>query len=234
MTTPDLAAQFTGNTTIPFERIAKFVRQVTHDVRNGLNAMDLQAAYLAEVVTEPDTAEEVKRLREQIQQSAKSLQHLSANFWLSPPSFIEYSAPIFVEDFRERLAKLCPDGNARLEWTVELPEQNIKIDIEQIFAALAELCKNAHQFADPKQKIAVRAFAEGGQFVIEWQQPLPAPVTDAENFGQEPFVSTRRGGYGLGLFRARMIVAAHGGEIHFSSESEAKSLTTRFSLPFAE
>jgi signal transduction histidine kinase len=234
MTTPDLAAQYTGNTTVPFERIAKFVRQITHDVRNGLNAMDLQAAYLTEVVTEPDAAEEVKRLREQIQQSARSLQQLSANFWLSPPSLIEYLAPIFVEDFRERLAKLCPEGASRVEWTVNLPERNINIDIELIFAALAELCKNANQFADPKQKIAARVFAEGGRFILEVQQTLPAPVTDAEDFGREPFVSTRRGGYGLGLFRARMIVVAHGGEIHFSAKPGETSLTTRVSLPFAE
>ena len=46
MTKSDAAVQFSADLKVPFERIAKFVRQVTHDVRNGLNAMDLQAAYV--------------------------------------------------------------------------------------------------------------------------------------------------------------------------------------------
>ena len=36
-------------TAIPLPRVVNFVRQITHDVRNGLNAIDLQAAFIAEI-----------------------------------------------------------------------------------------------------------------------------------------------------------------------------------------
>src|SRR5882672_5506961 len=94
---------------IPYPRIAAFVRQVTHDVRNNLNSLDLQAAYATELITDPEAAAEVKRLRAIIATSAKQLQALSANFQQVTPHPVTYQASILVEDFRERLEKTFPE-----------------------------------------------------------------------------------------------------------------------------
>ena len=53
-----------------------------------------------------------------------------------------------------------------------------------------------------------------------------------ETWGREPLVSTRRGGYGIGLFHARRLLAAHGGRsCEFSHDPAAAQLTTRIFLP---
>ena len=39
---------------VPFERVVSMVRHLTHDARNGLNSVDLQAAYVAELATDND------------------------------------------------------------------------------------------------------------------------------------------------------------------------------------
>jgi signal transduction histidine kinase len=238
MTAPDPTSQFTGNIKVPFERIAAFIRQVTHDVRNSLNAMDLQAAYILEIASDPEATEEISRMRAQITQSARSLQSLSANFWLPQPSMIPYQASIFMEDFRDRLAKVVPEKISRVEWTWKLSEENISVDLEMLFTALAELFKNAFHFGDPAGAIHATASADGGRFSLEITESLKElptlagkPVVALEHWGEEPFVSTRRGGYGLGLFRTRMVLAAHRGDLRFTFDSGRALLATRVTLP---
>src|SRR5437870_530629 len=44
--------------------MVKFVRQLSHDIRNNLNAVELQSAYLAELAEETEMKNEIQRLRE--------------------------------------------------------------------------------------------------------------------------------------------------------------------------
>ena len=95
------ASSSAGTISVPLPRVAGFIRQVTHDVRNGLNSMDLQAAYLAELITQPEAVEELRRLRGLIHSTARQLQSVSANFWTATPSFVTYSARILIEDLQD-------------------------------------------------------------------------------------------------------------------------------------
>src|SRR4051812_10291660 len=106
--------------TVPFSRVSSFIRQVTHDVRNNLNSIDLQAAYLAELVTDAETLAEVRRIRALIQTSARHLQALSANFQAPSPNMVAYTARILIEDLRDRLTKIFPETATDVTWTVDL------------------------------------------------------------------------------------------------------------------
>ena len=218
---------------VPLSRVATFIRQVTHDVRNDLNSMDLQAAYAVELNTDPEAIEEVRRIRQLIQQAAKRLQALSANFQLNQPNLVTYSAKIFVEDLRDRLTKIFPEQMPAVEWTVSLGEEMIAIDIEMIFGAIAEVFRNAFQFREAGQPITASVSSANGRMVLEVQEGKTTVPSDPATWGNEPLVSTRRGGYGLGLFRARRIFGVHGGEITASHDSASARLTTRVSLPLA-
>jgi signal transduction histidine kinase len=218
---------------IPYTRIAAFVRQVTHDVRNNLNSLDLQAAYATELITDPEAAAEVKRLRGIIQTSAKQLQALSANFQNSTPHPVTYQADILIEDLRERLAKAFPETAADVTWTIELAVEQVEVDVEMFFGAMLELIRNAFQFRGNGAKVEVSVGAEEGEFVIEICEKTPAPATPPEHWGEEPFVSSRRSGYGLGLFRVRRSVAAHHGTLSFVYDSSRAQLKSRVALPLA-
>ena len=220
---------------IPYPRIAAFVRQVTHDVRNNLNSLDLQAAYATELITDPEAAAEVKRLRAIIQTSARQLQALSANFQSSTPHLISYEASILIEDLRERLDKTFPepDGAQQVKWHVELGNEQVEIDVEMFFSALTELFRNAFQFRGNGGEIDVYVGTEQGQFFLEICEKKPAPPTSPEHWGEEPFVSGRRSGYGLGLFRVRRSVSAHQGNLSFSYDSSRTLLKSRVTLPLA-
>lgn len=218
---------------IPFSRVGSFIRQVTHDVRNNLNGMDLQAAYAVELITDPEANEEVRRVRQMIQQAAKQLQALSSYFQLPQPNLVSYSANIFVEDLRDRLTKIFPEQMPSVEWEVSVGDEMISVDLEQIFSTIAEVFKNAFQFREAGQPISASVFTENGRVVLEIEEGKTTVPSDPSTWGREPFVSTRRGGYGLGLFRARRILELHGGEIVASHDSARARLTTRVSLPVA-
>ena len=49
---------------ISWTELRKFVSQLNHDLRNHLNAIELQSAFLSEIVREPEAKDEIKRLRE--------------------------------------------------------------------------------------------------------------------------------------------------------------------------
>src|SRR3954471_14607613 len=48
---------------VPMLTIVNFLRQLSHDLRNQLNAAELQSAYLKEIASEGEIKEEVQRLR---------------------------------------------------------------------------------------------------------------------------------------------------------------------------
>jgi two-component system nitrogen regulation sensor histidine kinase NtrY len=222
------------NVAVPFERVAALVRQLTHDIRNGLNTLDLQASYLQELVTDPEALPEVKRIRTMVSGTAKMLQAFSSTFSLGEAHPVTYSAQIFVEDFRARLAAVLPESATEIGWTETLDQHAIAVDIELIFRAFSEFFKNAFHFREKgREEIAAHAFADGESFVIELRERKAALGSPPETWGREPLVSTRRGGFGMGLFHARRILAQHQGEVKFSFDPAAEVLTTRLSLPLA-
>jgi K+-sensing histidine kinase KdpD len=218
---------------VPLSRVATFVRQVTHDVRNNLNSMDLQAAYVTDLVTDPETTAELKRIRTLIQASARHLQALSANFQTATLNLVTYTAAILVEDLRDRMEKNFPADAPKIQWEVKLGEEAVEVDVEAFFGALMELFRNAFQFREEGKPIAATAARENASFVLTIEETKAAPATAPETWGTEPFLSSRRNGYGLGLFKARRAIKKHRGEITIFYDSTRAVLVTRVLLPLA-
>lgn len=220
-------------TDIPFHRVASFLRQLTHDVRNNLNAMDLQAAYAVELISDPEAADEVRRIRQLIQQATKHLQALSGNFQTPQPSLVGYSAKIFVEDLQDRLKKMFPDQAGEVEWRVDLGDESVDVDLELVFSAIAELLRNAFQFREAGGAIRAEVTAESGRVVFRLIEAKTTVPSEPASWGNAPLISTRRGGYGLGLFRARRILEVQGATLSFTHDSASAQLITTVTLPLA-
>lgn len=218
---------------IPFERVVSMVRHLTHDARNGLNSVDLQAAYVAELVTGEEAVEEVKRLRSMISGTSKLFQSLSNRFWVASPQLVTYSARIFMEDFRDRLRRLLPDKESEIIWEEDLSEGSIRVDVEMFFSALSELFKNAFDFRENGRAIYAHVETKGGRFNLELREGKQTLPQSVDLWGTEPLLSTRRAGFGLGLYYARQVLALHGAELQFAHNPAAGELTTRITLPLS-
>src|SRR5437667_12031714 len=83
--------------------VVNFVRQLSHDIRNNLNAVELQSAYLAELTEEAEIKNEIQRLREMVSGIGISLQRLTTSLSQANPNLITYLATVIVDEWIEKV-----------------------------------------------------------------------------------------------------------------------------------
>jgi len=216
---------------VPLERVAKFIRQLTHDVRNGLSAIDLETAFIAEIATDEEVLAEVRKLREMVAETAKMLRRVSQHFQPATVHTIPWAATTVMEELRKQLQTEFPEESLTVEMENRLKEETVQIDLNQTLAAVFVVLRNAFQFRKEGVVVRVIGSSQGGQTTLEVREPKAAlqNETPPEEWGVEPLRSTRSGGYGLGLYQARQIAEAQGGSLETSFTGS--ELVTRITLP---
>ncbi len=212
---------------LSWHRVAAFVRQHTHDVRNHLNGLDLEGALLNELVTDEEAKASIGRLRHQIRRLAAELRATSAKFADPQSANTEVAVRELVLIWKDQMAALNPPPP--VEWHESVGDTRLSGDIEAIAGAFRELLSNAAAFGTGAP-LRAEAEAREGRVAFVLTEPKDAPL-DPANWGRVPFVTTRRGGYGLGLWKMDRDVAACGGEVHRHYNPEAMTLTTTLSFP---
>ena len=213
--------------------VVKFVRQLAHDLRNDLNAAELQSAYLIEIAEAGEVKDEIKRLRGMISEVGTNLQKLTVALGQPRLTEMPYSAKDFMDDLRQKLATDYPKESATVKWDVQVGEAELQIDPQLLLPALLELFASASRHSPADGAISTTARTEEGRFVFSLREPKQSFERSTENWGREPFRSVSQGHYGLGLHRTRGIIEAHGGDLKARYEPESSSLVTTITLPVA-
>lgn len=232
--TPKPSAPARESLAVPWERVERFVGQLTHDVRNGLNALELQLTFLGEISTDPEAVEEIKRLRNTLGNVTRQLQTLRNATGSISPYPLEYPATEFFDDLRERFAKQHPEAGDRIVWEIALPAETLlAVDPELTLNALLELLANGLHFTrDEISSIRVRVTTADEQTTFLVTEPQSAePTVPPAEWGRTPLLTTRRGAYGLGLFRVRRCLEIQGGALEVEYSAAQHTLTTRATLP---
>ncbi len=216
---------------VPWPDMVKFVRQLSHDIRNNLNAVELQSAYLAELADETEMKDKIQRLREMISEVGSNLQRLTARLSQVSPTAISYPAADFIEDLKQKLAKDFADNAANVTWEVQLKDAALQIDPQLAQETFLELFSNAFQHERNPKAISVKAYLGKDRFVFELREPKARFELSTENWGREPLRNVSQGNYGLGLNRARSIAEAHGGDFQAEYDQKTSTLVTTVTLP---
>jgi K+-sensing histidine kinase KdpD len=217
---------------VSWENLVRFVRQLSHDLRNDLNALELQSAFVGELAGDnAELKEELKRLREMISKLAITLQGLSAQLTPVSPDKIPYTVSDFLEDLRDRVTKDFPTESKGVTWKIEASGGAFEIDPQLLLAAFAELFRNAFHHGRREGPVSVNAKIDKQQLVITVREPKTKFESAMENWGREPLAKVSQGHYGLGLNRVRTIVEAHGGTLEASYDRRASVLTTTVKVP---
>ena len=220
---------------VPMPRVVKFVRQLAHDLRNHLNAAELQAAYLAEIAEDPEMKDEIKRLRAMVAEVGANLQSVTASLSQPRLTVIPYPAKEFVEDLRRKLNADHPDEGKNLEWDVEVGEAMLQIDPQLLIPALLELFANAFRHERGDGNITASARIEESRFVFTLREPKKGNFErSTDDWGREPLKTVGQGHYGLGLARTRAIIEAHQGELAAHYDNADSNLVITVALPLGE
>lgn len=221
-----------GVEAVPFTRMAEFLRLLAHDVRNDLNAVDLLTAYIRDMAEEPGVRGELDQLRTAIRYGSERMQRLARAFQTPDPEKFPIPVGVLVEDVRARVERMHPEVFSRVEWEGIPGERVLSVDVGLMGEAFCELIENAASFAADGAAVVFRVDFPGPggvHFVLEQRlaETLVHMSGECELWGRKPFVSARRGHYGLGLFRVRRVLEAHGTGVRFVPDRQRGVLETR-------
>jgi K+-sensing histidine kinase KdpD len=216
---------------VAWSDVVRFIRQLSHDLRNHLNAIELQSAYISELAGENELKDEIKRLRGMISGLTSALQSLSKAISDVKPNFIPYRATDFAEDLRKKIDHDFSGESAAITWNVQVEDAMLDVDPQLLQEALSELFANAFRHIRSKGNVVVTAKMENGQFLLIMEEPKAPLEETADNWGYEPLRQVSPNHYGLGLRRVRGIVEAHGGKMHTHYDPNASKLMTTVALP---
>jgi len=225
--------QHTDSLSVSWTDIVRFVRQLSHDLRNHLNAAELQAVYISELTGDAELKTEIKRLRATIAGLGAILQKLLADLGQVKPSLMPYRAVDFVEDLRQKFAHDFPQESAAVNWDIQPGDAALNVDPQLLQQALLELFANAFQHQRGQGPLVATAKVDNDRFVFTLREPKARFELSTENWGREPLRKISQGHYGLGLNRVRVIVEAHGGELHAHYDPTESVLLTTITLPLS-
>jgi signal transduction histidine kinase len=200
---------------IPVEDLGVFLRRLAHDVRNDLSALKLLFACLQERGAEDAGTLLGGQIEEALRHGTRRMSRVARAF--EPPSVeaMDYPLDLFFEDFKARATSARPDSSARIEWKLDGERQQGFFDPALAMEALDELLDNALAFSPHDSPLWVSAAGQDAGVAWRFRQSIELAPDGCDQWGRTPLGGSRKGGYGLGLFRARRIVEAHGGRLEF-------------------
>jgi signal transduction histidine kinase len=223
----------TDSLRIPWSDVVHFVRQLSHDLRNDLNAIELQSAYISELEKEEELKGEIKRLREIVSGATSTLQRLSRAVGEVTPNRIAYRGVDFMQDLRSKIEHDFPKESAEISWDIELGEAMLNVDPQFLEEAFTELFANAFRHDRGKGPLLAKAKIDNKRFLFTLHEPKPRFNLSTQDWGREPLGEISNRHYGLGLNRVRAIVETHGGELHAQYDPNVSALITTLALPMS-
>lgn len=211
----------------------RFIRQLSHDLRNDLNAIELQSAYISELEASDEVRSEIKRLRELTSGLATTLQRLSGAVGEIVPSLISYQAADLMEDLRTKIEHDFPTESAAIRWESQPGGATLQVDPQLLQEAFTELFANAFRHGRGQGQLLATAKIDNSRFVFTLHEPKADSEIATANWGREPLRKITARHYALGLQRARAIIEAHGGELHARYDPNASALITTLTLSSA-
>jgi signal transduction histidine kinase len=211
---------------IPWERIAAFVRQLTHDVRNGLNSLDLETALFQELATDDEARACAGRARQQVRKLADQLRSLSRLLQTPQPATARMPSRELLLSWRRQHEGLSSAPEVR--WIEELGDEEINADETMMATVFRELLSNAGAFLQGRP-LTITARRSKDVVTLELREPKTAGLDPVD--WDRAFFTARRGHYGLGLWSVRRLVEANGGTITRRFLEKESALVTSLSLP---
>ncbi|MFH1906408.1 MAG: HAMP domain-containing sensor histidine kinase [Chloroflexota bacterium] len=219
----------------------RFLRQLDHELKNPLTALQAELAYLAEGVPIEQTGKVLRDMNDQAERIGRLITDLRKLAQIEEQAFER--EPVDIGELLQEVVEAVQDHPG-------LPERCLHLTLLQspwklppvpgdrglLWLACFNLVDNALKFTPPSSEIEVRAFEVSPWLVVEVTDNGPGiPPEDLPYIFEEFYRGKNvRGcpGSGLGLALVRAIMARHGGDIAVRSRSGQGTVFT-LRLPLA-
>ena len=198
---------------------------LAHEIRNPLNAMNLNLQMIEEEVA-PEPKSELETLLKGTTQDMGRLARLATNFltYAKPVSLQKEQIPLseLLDQVARLVSRECQQAGVQL--VLEKPARPIEVidDKDLLKQAILNLLVNAQDAVREKdmgQRVIRLGAAQDGNEVRIWVKDSGPGISpeDARSLFKL-FYSNKRGGTGLGLPIAQKIVETHDGKIEWTNQ----------------
>lgn len=206
----------------------EFVSMLTHDMRAPLTQIQFSVGVLADGTYEQAPEKRQTMLSSLVPEIARLNRMiddlLTANKLDSEPLKLNLEA-VYAKDMLEQVrdAMQTEAVSRNRSITVSGDDSEITVDSFQFGRVLTNLCANALKYTDVDSVVEMSCQADADTVIIEVKDEGPGVPAELaphlfERYRQGDEEQTRSG-FGLGLYIAKSIVEAHGGEIGFYNRS---------------
>jgi signal transduction histidine kinase len=212
--------------------VGQMLAQITHEVRNPLNALSLNAELLAEEVTRlpEERQSEAADIVQIMSAEISNLEEVTEHYL----SLVRRPAPLPGQhnpsDVVHGVAKLLQEELKRAQVSLEIHgeiQETIEMDDGQLRRALLNVVRNAVEAKAETVQIHMQLNTHHLEIQVDDDGEGMNPEQIAR--ASEPFFSTKAAGTGLGLAITRQILEDHGGGL--TLEALEKGCRVRLTLP---
>ena len=207
-----------------FNRLSSFI---IHDLKNSVSALSMLTQNARKRFDEPDfRVDALKTLTRTVERMQKLVGRLSSR---QSATEFEFDSVPLDELVRDTVTSLPLGPKLRLELILD-PTPSVRADTDAIQRVIQNLITNAAEAMDGDGTITIEVRAQDKQ--------VSCAVTDSGcGMSREfirtslfvPFQTTKKGGWGIGLYQAREIMTAHAGRIDvWSVEGRGTTVTLIF------
>jgi two-component system, NtrC family, sensor kinase len=195
--------------------MGRLAAHVTHEVRNPLNSIRLNAEMLQEDVAE--SSPDARRMLEAVVREVDHLTEITDQYLrlvrLPEPKLERVDVASVVREVAEFLTPEMQRANVNFELALA-PLPPLPCDEGQLRQALFNLCRNAREAMPDggKIQISLENGATGFARLAVTDQGAGVPADQREKIF-DLFYTTKQHGTGLGLALTQQIIVAHGGRI---------------------
>lgn len=199
-----------------------------HDLKNTASTLNLMLKNLPVHFDDPAFREDALR------GVSKTVAHI--NHLISRLSLLRHGLDVrpAESDLNEVVSKALAGwkGAAEIDLIKELrPVPKVLLDQEQMLKVVTNLVLNATEAVAPKGQVRVQTVQNDGWAVLSVVDSGCGMSSEFMNRCLfRPFQTTKKNGFGIGMFQSKMIVEAHRGKIEVESEL-GKGATFRVFLP---
>jgi putative PEP-CTERM system histidine kinase len=212
-----------------FEVFHRFASFVIHDLKNSIAALSMLTQNIGEHFDDPEFRRDaVHTLKKTVARMTALLARLSAGPSAYPLRLETVDLPALVDE----TVTLLKIGK-RIRFVKRLnPLPPVMADADALQRVIQNLVTNAIEATDGDGQVTLTTYVEDDRAVLcvaDNGHGIPPEFLQRSLFA--PFRSTKKGGWGIGLYQARNLVEAHGGTIEVASrEGEGTSFWVKLPL----